>query len=417
MTRKFRLILFLSCLLIFALAAPIFVLYSQGYRFDFQKKSLVRTGGIFLKASPRQSNVYLDGKPAKKTDFFFGSILIENLLPKEYKIRVEKEGYFPWEKTLQVKEKEVTEAKFISLIPSIKNDFEILTQNVQKFWPSPNGKKLMLLEKEGAWSLKLYDIEKNLKSLVLNERDISSKGAEFLNLEWLADAEINLNIAIQEQEKNYSLKLDRAVPVISEIEVPAIPSNILSLKKINKDEIYYLDKSGFVFKNDPNSKINSVPFPLKPETEYQLEIFDNFVFLKEAGNLYLIRDSFEKILDNVDRIIMSPNKKNLAISANSEIWIFFLKDSSENPIRKAGEKIFLLRFSQKIENLFWFNNAYLIFNIGFNIKIAEIDNRDRINIADLTQFPDPEMFWDRTNKKLYILSQNKLFLSEKIIND
>ncbi|MDO8424626.1 MAG: PEGA domain-containing protein [bacterium] len=403
------------------------VLHSQGYRFDFNPppggRILTQTGGIFLKASPRQADVYLDGKFIKKTDFFFGSILIENLLPKFYKIRVEKEGYFPWEKTLEVREKEVSEAKLVILIPR-DNDFKALAKNVENFWVSPDGKKIIFLELENqSWALKLYDTEKDLKSRLLGEKDISSKGASLLNLEFAPNSkEVFLSAGAKEQEKNFSLKLDKTPPLLSESKTPETPPNAVTVKKTDNNDIYYLDNFGFIFKTDLNfsggTRINRNPFPIKQETEYQLEVFNNFIFLKEDKSLYLFSaddDSFEKILDDVDKLKISPDEKKLGISASSEIWLFFLEDAFEQFRQKAGEKLFLVRFSQKIQDFFWLNNGYLVFNTGPSVKIIEIDNRDKANIVDLVQFPTPKIFWDDVSEKLYLLSQNSLFVLEKLI--
>ena len=132
MTKRTRTILFLICLFLFLLIAPLAIFYSQGYRFDFDSKKITQTGGLFLKVFPKSAEIYLDGKLKKKTDFFFGSILIENLLPKKYKIEIKKEGYFTWEKNLEIREKEVTEAKNVILFPENSN-FTILTKGVKKF--------------------------------------------------------------------------------------------------------------------------------------------------------------------------------------------------------------------------------------------------------------------------------------------
>ena len=163
MTKRIRKILFLVCLVLFILLAPTIILYSQGYRFDFDSKKLTQTGGLFLKILPKQAEVYLDDKLKKKTDFFFGSVLVENLLPKEYKIEVKKEGFYLWEKTLAVKEKEVTETKNIVLFPE-EPKFQILTTGVKNFWPSIDQRKMVLLEETnpptgGGWTLKLYELD------------------------------------------------------------------------------------------------------------------------------------------------------------------------------------------------------------------------------------------------------------------
>ncbi|MBI4101657.1 MAG: PEGA domain-containing protein [Candidatus Nealsonbacteria bacterium] len=421
MTQKSRFILFISCILLFALASPLAIFYSQGYRFDFANKKFTQTGGIFLKVFPRQADVYLDGKLAKKTDFFFGSALIENLLPKSYQVRVEKEGYFTWEKNLEVKEKEVTEEKFITLIPE-KNNFETLSQNVDDFWVSPDGKKIILRESETqGWSVKLYDLEKNLKSRLLDEKTVSLRSASLFDISFKEDSrEIFLDIGAREQEKSFSLRLDKASPVLTERKIPVPPIEAVVLEKIDDNNIYYLDNFGFVYKTDASfgggTRQNAIPFPVKPETEYRLDIFDNFLFLRESGDSYLLRNGeFEKIIENVTNLKISPDKKKLAITANSEIWIFFLQDVFEQPRRSAGEKLFLLRLSQRIPDIFWLNDGHLIFSAGSDIKIAEIDNRDRINVYQLAQFPDPRFFWNESSEKIYVLSQKSLQASERLL--
>jgi len=417
MTKRGRTILFLIFLFLFLLTTPSVVFYSQGYRIDFENKKLTQTGGLFLKILPKQVEIYLDGKLKKKTDFFFGSVLIENLLPKKYQIKIVKEGYYPWEKILEIKEKEVTEVKNIVLFP--KNpDFNILTKGIDNLWFSPDEKKIILEEssESGLWALKLYDLEKNIKSHLIEESDLYQKRADLMNLTFSEDSkEIYLDVAIKEQEKNFSLKLDKFPPVLTEKtllrEIP--PENIVTSKKINND-LYYLDNFGHFFK--VKEKLTEKVFPIKPETEYTLNIFPGNIFLQENKVLYLFNPdskSFEKFFESINSIKISPDTKKLVYFSDSEIWVLYLKDElSIN--HRARDRVFLIRLSEKIGDIFWLNSDYLIFNSGENLKIAEIDDRDRINIIDLAEFKEPKVFFNQTNKKLYILSEGNLFVSEKL---
>ena len=87
----------------------------------------------------------------------------------------------------------------------------------------------------------------------------------------------------------------------------------------------------------------------------------------------------------------------------------------DQPQRHVGEKVFLTRFSEKIDEVFWYTNHYLVFNVGNRIKIVEIDDRDKINIVDFTEFKEPKTFWNQSNKKLYILSEEILYTSKKLV--
>jgi hypothetical protein len=467
MTKRTRTTLFLIFLVLFLLIAPSVIFYSQGYRFDFENEKITQTGGLFFKIEPKQAEIYIDGKLIKKTDFLFGSAFIDNLLPKKHKIEIKKEGYFPWEKNLEIRERWVTEAKNIVLIPE-KTNFSVLTENVENFWFSPDGKKVVLFEKGGAeetsWSLKLYDLEKNNKSHLMGEedfilffpftsingssgsgKDISSKKANLLDLRFSEDSkEISLEIELKDGTKYFSLKIGEVPPTLVEVEAPSPPfKNTVTYQKINND-IYYLDNSGNFFKVDElrssspslrsvnEEKLTEEPFPIKPETEYILEIFQNFIFLKEGQSLYLFNSdsrSFEKFFDSVKNFKISSDEKKMVYFSDCEIWILFLKDKLDQPAKKTGEKFFLTRVSEKINDVFWLNSDYLIFDSGNKLKIAEIDDRDKINIYDLGESKEPpqgaasaaptgqaKIFFNKSDKKLYVLTEGNLYASsDKII--
>ena len=130
-------------------------------------------------------------------------------------------------------------------------------------------------------------------------------------------------------------------------------------------------------------------------------------------------NSFEKFFEGIQSSKISPDYKKLVYFSNYEIWILFLEEKLDQPQKKTGEKLFLMRLSETIKNVFWLNPNYLIFNGGDKIKIAEIDDRDKINVIDLAEIKNPplkqaEIFFNQTNKKLYILSEGNLLVSGSI---
>lgn len=435
MRKRTRTILFLICVFTFLLISPCIVLYSQGYRFNFENKKITKTGGLFLKILPKQVEIYLDDKFVKKTDFFFGSALIETLLPKKYKIKVEKNGYFPWEKNLEVEEGKVTEVKNIILFPRSPG-FRVLTKEIEKFWPSPDEKKIVLYEiNEKGWVLKLYDPERDVKSHLINEKDIFTKGANLINLEFSKDSkEIYLDLELQStsspasktpkaEERYFTLRIDKVPPVLIERDrEDKFPiENAVFHQKINND-IYYLDNFGYLFKTDSSfgtkSKINEKPLQINKEAKYKLEIFGDYIFLIEDKILYLFNPedkSFEKLFEPIANLKISPDNKKLVYFSDREIWILFLSEKLTPPTEEAGGKIFLTRFGKKIGDVFWLNSDYLVLNVENEIKISEIDTREKINMVDLAEFNDPRIFFNKTNEKLYILSEKNFFGSEKIL--
>lgn len=452
MTYKTRTILFLSFLILFLIIAFLAVFYSMGWRFDWETRKITQPGIFYFKVWPRSVQVYLDGELRKKTDFFFGSTLIENLLSKEYEVEIKKEGFHAWKKTLEIKRGEVTETKNIVLIPENPN-FTIITNKVNDFFFSPDGEKIVL--KNPGWSLKLFEIDKNVKSHLINEDDIFEDEVELFDLKFSADSsKVLLELGVEEKIDYYLLEIDESPAVLSSLDFLNSPEKVYFLPKdsqklfvfkenelseanlsteeisspilkdiitftISYNDVYYLDTSGFVFENklsfNQEERLNIIPFSIKEETEYEITVLDSYIFLQENNILYVFdenKKSFEKFFEPIKDFKFSHDSQKMVYFNDYEIWVLFLEKKYDQPQKEAGEKLFITRFSEKIDNLFWYTGHYLIFNVGDKIKVVEIDDRDKINIVDLTEFKEPKIFW--SNKKLYILSEENLYVSEEL---
>ncbi|MBL7053318.1 MAG: PEGA domain-containing protein [Candidatus Portnoybacteria bacterium] len=313
MTNKTRKIILLTVTLFFILLAPIILLYAWGYSFDWQSKKPVLTGGIYLKSIPKKAEVYINNEPQKEATPTF----IERLLPKEYQIRVTKEGFHSWEKTLKVESKIVTEAKNILLIPI---NLEIKTVNSE-----------LILE--------------------------------------LSEESINI-FYIQE------------------------PSYIL----------YKTDKN-----NSFQEQISLTPL----SNNYKYEIFtsanEQIVVLDEKNQLYLLNQetkNFELISQNVQGIQFSYDNRKLLYFTPSEIWIYHL----EGPGKIEDKKELITRVSQNIKQAIWYKtNEHIIFSIGENIKIVELDNRSDRNIINLIKLKVEKMIYSQKDEKIYLIKGNELF--------
>lgn len=107
---------FVISVLIFAslvIATIAVVLYGKGYRFGFEpgKIQLKGTGLLVTKSIPDGAQVFVDDKLKTATDNTI------NLPPGEYKIKIFKEGYFPWEKRIKIETEVVSKAEAL-LVPT-----------------------------------------------------------------------------------------------------------------------------------------------------------------------------------------------------------------------------------------------------------------------------------------------------------
>ena len=130
MTKRIRFIILVICVVLFFVVSPYIVVYSLGYRIDFEGKKITATGGINVRALPQGAEVIVDSKSGGKTSFLSPTVFVQNLLPKKHSILIRKDGYFSYQKTLEVKEKEVTRLDQVILFKE-KISFEKLADKTQ----------------------------------------------------------------------------------------------------------------------------------------------------------------------------------------------------------------------------------------------------------------------------------------------
>ncbi|MCX6764399.1 MAG: hypothetical protein NTU58_01690 [Candidatus Nealsonbacteria bacterium] len=452
MEKRIRNILIVIFGVIFVLAIPLVILYCQGYRFDFETKKIIKTGGFAFKAQPKNCEIYINDKLTKKTDFIFGEVFIKNLLPKKYNIKIKKNGFSDWEKNLEVKEKMVTEAKNVLLFPKENNFSAFLPGiDIENYYFSPDENKIILKKNtENTWELSVFNLESKEEKLLLKEVEyFKQKGVAVLDLKWSSDSKkILLETQIKKEVKYFVIDvLKENEEYIFSLDYSGKPKEILfnnqnsqelfflkttstgtnlfktnfyqkSLSKLpienvisyqlSNGNIFWLDKDGFLSKSDlsgNNSEIlNKESFPVEQGLEVEIKILPNQkIFLNNKNGLYLFNPEtkiFEKILNSIKDLKFSPDSKNIYFSNNYEIW---LSDQS------LKEFLFLNRFSKKIDDIFWLNSDYLIFNTEEKIKISEVDPRDRINIVEIGNFENPKIFWSQNHKTLYLLSKGSLY--------
>ncbi len=471
MTFKQRRILFFICFGLFLLAAPIVILYSQGYRFDFSKKRFELTGAFFLKVKPRSYSVYLDNKKARQKTDLFGATLIDGLLPKQYQLAVKKDNYFNWTKNLFAGNDKVIEAKNIVIFPE-KITVSILETTAEKFFVSPDQKKAVCQSDN---VLKFYNLsandsyssdqetngQENLsidKTIfsddsrrALIEATINDKKEYFFADFPLANTPENNSVRITLLPQSLSFFLKDAIDVSfspnsreeiiflknGSLWAGNVQENNLTLKIagatayfIYKKDIYYLDGQGFIFKTNNgfsySEKINRAAFPSKQGSFYRLMVFNEKIFLKEDDCLYFLdqkNNSFEKLIESVKFVSAAKDGKKIAIGLWSEIWLFYLENEENQPQRKTNELVFLNRFSENIGGLSWLNDHYLIFSLKGKPTISEIDNRDRLNVCQ-PAFIDSQnnqletekidFLWNSVSRRIYFFYENAVYRSNPV---
>lgn len=108
---KKQLIISLSIILFLIAGTAAVIMYGMGYRFDFQKgrPDIAGTGMLVATSLPNGAQVFVNDHLTTATDNTI------NLTPGEYKVKIYKEGYFPWEKKITIQKEVVSKAEALLL--------------------------------------------------------------------------------------------------------------------------------------------------------------------------------------------------------------------------------------------------------------------------------------------------------------
>lgn len=438
-------LLFYFFLILFFIFGPVLCLLSLGYKFNFEDKKLVQTGGIYIKAEPQKINLYLDGKFINSTDFLTGSFFIKNLLPKTYNIKIEKQGYQSWEKNLEIKEKIVSETKEIILMPNKLSSF-LINQNAEDFFVSPSFNRIVILENERT-SLRflINEINKNLEeSKILGEflfdKIITSK--DINKIYWSLDEnKLLLNtkkgfflLEIPDKKK-FKLVLDPTIEItgfLSNDEISYLDANgvliiynltyftskIVRTKNMDcileTSDFICLDKEGFVKRINKEGEINKIfnlePIKISKEGKYQIFFEKEYLIIRENKKLYLLNpeNKFVEIENNLDLLSSSPDNKKIAIISNtkSELNLFYLKKDYQQPIKLPGQKNKILE-NENLLKIFWYDRYHFFIQKPNEILFVETDNRDNINLFKIIEKPIKKAFFDKGKKAFYVLGSEE----------
>lgn len=431
MIRKTRRFIFYTFLILFIILAYIVILYSQGYSFDWRKKSLVVTGAFYFKSYPKEADIYINNEYQGKTNKF-----IKRLLPEEYSVKIFKPGYYEWQKALKVESKLVTEAKNILLIKKNPSVNQITNYNVKHLSFSNDKKKIIYLTDKAT-----KEIDPT-KQKVADPREIitySKFALRLMDLTNNTDAQISfpripklsdlLEISWSPDDKRLLLLFPHNHYYILDLENP---SEIIDLNNLIKPVSNYNVKNSLFHSRDSNkiyflsnnnlflvdlTDVSLVASLSSGVSSYNLT--DNEIFYIQSTDHYLykmnldgsIKQKIVEIPKNTQETRLSDDNKKLLWRTKNEIGVIWLEPDLEQPLRKRYEIKIVMKTLKEISQATWYSktNQHIIFVVEDEIKITELDGRDKRNTANIFSIENPRVFYNKWNGKLYVLSKEQLF--------
>ncbi|MEI7777661.1 MAG: hypothetical protein WCI52_03565 [bacterium] len=116
LSRTKRFIYLVVFIILFLILIPVVVLYSTGYTIS-SNFTLEKTGGVYVYSTEPNVSIFINGKLERQTNSFQKGFFASDLTPKQYVIKVQKDKFSDWNKTIIVLPQQVSEA-YPFLIPN-----------------------------------------------------------------------------------------------------------------------------------------------------------------------------------------------------------------------------------------------------------------------------------------------------------
>lgn len=409
-----RRIIFWLAVCFFVITAPLIIAYSQGLRFDFVTREIVRVGAISLDSEPDKATIYLNGE-------IYGDdtpSVIRGLLPGHlYHIRIEEEGFFDWEKTLTVQAQRITSARGIHLFPKeiIFESIATGTPEIVGGFPNTQGDYFFLAREDGA---SLYSLDA-ATSTDMEFLDLQ-RTLEILNVEWHQGGEhvlFSRRVAndliwyVLNVEQNELVNLNQRYKLVRPAE-----QSLSYPDDLNATHIYFLRNGADRFIVSLEGKVYIFNIAASTFTEIGI---DNVAFLYSSGNRFFIVNGESTLIEidvngNItksygtlgfipERMSLSPNGQRLFYDSNGRGEIIWLQDQELDWHRDVGQIDIIFEEEEAPSDVWWHASSAYILTLDNDAELTahEIDIRDAQNTYS----------WDMSkyNSVAYLQQGSRLF--------
>ncbi len=428
MPKKVRDAIFLIFIVLFLLITVFVSLYASGYKFNLSwpfkfNRLLAKTGALNAASLPAGATIYLNDEAFKggflhifKKNYLLTPTKIKNLLPGEYDLRLELDGYWSWQKRITIYSGQTTFWENISLF---KNEEPLLiaTTTVAALSLSPSRQYLYLPDSGEVLNLKngptrILPTKENGRWLKTGDKLFA--GGWLLSPENAAN-DFNYNKIIGDGAQafyydensaclyyQYADSLNRLEADGKSVSVLLKGEKYLTYEARGEHLFLVTTNNGKTQLEDYSLKTKNVSgrLPLPAAGSYRL-VSDNWprlsLYDEQNRTLYLIDPA------NLSRTTVINNVKNWQWRDDSSLfyandWEIFLYDL------KTGQAALVTRFGEALSGLFWNENKnYLIFLTATGVNV--IDNNTGVITTLLKTEKITAAAFDEKNDILYLAGQ------------
>lgn len=430
------LILFITA---FFVISPIIIMYTAGYRYDWQNGLLKETGAISVDVEPKNATVFLNG--IKLQDKM--PIRLNNIAPAKYNLRITAPEYFDWIKEIEVKNKQTNYTKEISLIKKnkpqllingkidnlgISYDGRFIIYSVQTkektteiwLWDNTTGQATSLSRLNSLEPMTIIWAEKNNYALIvdsnapyshllvinaanqLKQADLAAENPPIKKFQWENSSEPQLYYSTKENIFLYSPATAKSQIITKNNYLDWYMENgqlwTMQTDSSTKQYIITKDTLGFnsVFNRPDSTEINLATGQTEKENLQILAARQNTILLQNIKSLQMILlTNSNKYKLPAEKFLISKYNNWWLIWSQWELWTY---SDGEEPylLNRSGERL------QKVVPLDQYNTLALVWANKTTVLFPYY-----LVTHDLLAEKITNITADSENKILYYIDQTK----------
>lgn len=396
MKRLHRRLLFFISTVVFLALAPVVILYAMGYRSVATTVDPIPVGVVLLETFPRRADARVNNEDVGKTPR-----AVPNIPAGDVHIRLTKEGYRDWEKTVTVKPGLATELRGIRLWLAERTP-KLFARGAEATALSPN--RQLIAVYFGNKTLQVFDKDgEALMAPVLLRR--SPKG-----LLWAPD---NTTILLQNHDASNDVftvgaasVTPRRVPALQGVVKaawdPRVPGRLFTQNQVGTIRIYNIltqasativTRAGdfglggrSLFVATPGGKINqyslqgalqrTLPVQLEGTTPQLLVTPEERIAIQTNGKIFVIRDDTLVEVGTSLHAAWSPDGRTLLVQPDDTSLYVYNEADERSPVVSHTLQL-VVRLSRAIKSPQWFaGGAHLLYQVEDEVRVVEIDTRD-----------------------------------------
>ncbi len=406
MTLKTRFTLIGLGLTVFAILAPALVFYARGFKYDFQTHTVVKTGTLVINTKPDKAQVFLNNELQKDLTAFAARFLI----PGDYDIRVEKDGYQAWGKRLTVRPQLVTWANlnrnFISLFlkePRLRQTLSAeaisLSKNKTEIGIAAGG-QLKILQVNGGNLQTAGNYASPLAPQTITWEN-TNQIFELNRLNLLTEKQIKDTTRVETNGSYVALTIKSDLYLINNAELVLLDKQVTAFD-LEAERIWYVQNTTIKSYDLSTGQAQITSSALPAAAAGQIRHLNNQIYLILDNNLYVLNDQLEKIYSPAAGISWDPDGRTILVTNTNELLRYDPGTKKTELILRSLTPITEAQPNGQTGYVFYINDGQL--------KAVELDGRDHRNVfAILKNYPAGANYAIAANGEiLYLIDKNQL---------